>query len=151
MTAVIFLILRIGLAAALYAFLWVVFRALLRDLNQQGILLTNRKKPVLYIVVKPENGAVKTYHFQQDEIKIGRSPNSSITLSDEALSVNHARITFHHTQWWLEDLGSRNGTYLSNNPVSVPTVVIDGDEFKCGNTHFILQIDSTKESRGQNG
>jgi pSer/pThr/pTyr-binding forkhead associated (FHA) protein len=65
---------------------------------------------------------------------------------DEAMSAHHARISYHHTQWWLEDLNSTNGTFLNRDQVSVPTVIISGDEIKCGNTLLTIRIDAAEET-----
>ena len=39
-------------------------------------------------------------------------------------------VSFHHGQWWLEDLGSTNGTFLNKNQIAVPTVIITGDQIQ---------------------
>ena len=81
------------------------------------------------------------FHFRQTEIDIGRGADCDIPVKDENISANHARISFHHGQWWLEDLGSTNGTFLNKDKITIPTVIITGDQFKCGNTTFSLRID----------
>jgi pSer/pThr/pTyr-binding forkhead associated (FHA) protein len=81
---------------------------------------------------------------------IGRGSHSDISVTDDALSVNHARISFHHAQWWLEDIGSTNGTFLNKDQISVPTVIISGDNFKCGNTSFAVRIESSSDNYPSN-
>ena len=142
MTAVFVLILRIGLAIVLYYFLWQVVRSLWQDLNRQGTILSAQRKPGIHITTKTDDDKESKYHFRQTEIVIGRGSHCNLSLKDEMLSKNHARVSFHHAQWWLEDLGSRNSTFLNKDQITTPTVVIDGDEFKCGNTTFTLHIDS---------
>ena len=85
-------------------------------------------------------------HFTQPEIVLGRDSNTDLSIMDEALSAHHARITYHHGQWWLEDLNSTNGTLLNQNKLTTPAVVITGDEFKCGNTVFSIRIDADDKS-----
>jgi len=142
MTAVVVFVLRIGLAIVIYIFLWWVLQTVLQDLKQQGTILSSKKKPGIHVEAKTENGSEFKYHFWQIEIAIGRGTHCDISLADEALSTNHARLSFHHSQWWLEDIGSTNGTFLNKDKITVPTVVITGDTFKCGNTIFSLRIDS---------
>jgi len=142
MTAIFVLVLRVGLAIVLYYFLWRVLQTLWQDLNKQGKLLASQKTPGIHIDVITDTGREKTYNFWQAEVVVGRSSHCAISLSDESLSASHARLTFHHAQWWLEDLGSRNGTILNDDPITTPTVVITGDEFKCGNSNFTLRLDS---------
>jgi pSer/pThr/pTyr-binding forkhead associated (FHA) protein len=64
-------------------------------------------------------------------------------MMDEALSAHHARLAHHHGQWWLEDLNSTNGTLLNRERLTTPAVVITGDEFKCGNTVFGIQVEDS--------
>lgn len=141
MTAIVVLVLRIGLAIVLYIFLWRVMQLLWQELKQQGTILSSQKKPGIHVDAKMENGKETKYHFWQSEIVIGRGSHCDISLKDEALSASHARVSFHHGQWWLEDLGSTNGTFLNKDQIAVPTVIITGDQFKCGNAIFLLRID----------
>jgi len=141
MTATVVLVLRVGLAILLYIFLWRVLQTLWQELKQQGNLISTQKKPGIRLTAKMEDGNETSYHFWQPEIVIGRGSHCDISLLDEALSANHVRISFHHGQWWLEDLGSTNGTFLNKDQIAVPTVIITGDMFKCGNTTFSIRID----------
>lgn len=141
MIATVVLALRIALAIALYVFLgWALF-TLLQDLKQQGNKLSTQKKPNITIYAKTEKGIESQHHFAQAEIMIGRDTNCDISMMDEALSAHHARITFHHGQWWLEDLNSTNGTFLNREKLVMPAVLITGDNFKCGNSVFDIRVD----------
>lgn len=150
MTATIVLVLRIGLAIILYLFIWQVMQLLRRDLKQQGAIVFSQKKPGIHVVADTGDSRELKFHFWQSEIVIGRGSHCDITLADEALSVSHARISFHHGQWWLEDLGSTNGTFINKDRIVVPTVIITGDQFKCGNTLFSLRIDLLDDKFPQN-
>jgi predicted component of type VI protein secretion system len=145
MTAIVVLVLRIGLAVALYFFLWWVLQTVWQELRQQGTLLAAQKKPRIDIDAKTEDGREYTYHFQQAEIVIGRAANCDISLADDTLSSHHARISHHHAQWWLEDLGSTNGTFLNKVQISVPTVIISEDQLQCGNTVFNFRMEPILE------
>lgn len=142
MIATIVLALRLTLAIALYAFLGWAFFTLLQELRQQGNKLSTQKKLGITFYIKIEEGRESIRHFTQPEIMLGRDTNCDLSVMDEALSAHHARITFHHGQWWLEDLNSTNGTFLNHEKLTTPAVVITGDEFKCGNTIFSIRIDA---------
>jgi len=79
-------------------------------------------------------------YFTDDEVIIGRDPQCHCPLSDETASARHARLNYHHKQWWIEDLQSKNGTKLNGEKVSVPTVVISGDKITCGHATITLKI-----------
>jgi pSer/pThr/pTyr-binding forkhead associated (FHA) protein len=141
MIATVVLVLRFALAIALYAFLgWALF-TLLQELKQQGNKISTQKKPSITIFVNVDRKRESQRYFTQNEIIIGRDTHCDLSVMDEALSAHHARITHHHGQWWLEDLNSRNGTFLNREKLNTPAVIITGDEFKCGNTLFDIRID----------
>ena len=72
-------------------------------------------------------------------ILIGRAPGSTLVLDDDYCSNRHARIFFHDGRWWLEDLGSRNGTYLDSAQVTDPVPVATGVPIRLGQTVLELQ------------
>jgi len=47
-------------------------------------------------------------------VTFGRGTECTVPLSDEYVSTAHARLLFHDGQWYVEDLGSTNGTYLGS-------------------------------------
>jgi pSer/pThr/pTyr-binding forkhead associated (FHA) protein len=51
----------------------------------------------------------------------------------------HARIFERDGAWWLEDLGSTNGTYVNRTRVSTPTAVGPGDEVRMGKATLELR------------
>jgi pSer/pThr/pTyr-binding forkhead associated (FHA) protein len=142
MIAPVVLALRLILAIALYGFLGWALLTLWQELQQQANRLSTQRKPNITIEIRVGNKKVSQSHFSQAEITIGRDTHCDLAVADEALSAQHARVVYHHGQWWLEDLSSRNGTFLNHEKLSVPAVVITGDEFKCGNTLFSIRIDN---------
>ena len=48
-------------------------------------------------------------------------------------------------QWWLEDLKSTNGTFLNEEKLDTPTVIVTGDEIRCGQVPVRVQIDGQDE------
>ena len=141
MIATVVLVLRFALAIALYAFLgWALFK-LLQELKQQGNKLSTQKKPGITIFVNIDRKRESQQYFTQTEIIIGRDTHCDLSVMDEALSAHHARIIHHHGQWWLEDLNSRNGTFLNREKLNTSAVIITGDQFKCGNTLFDVRVD----------
>ena len=56
------------------------------------------------------------------------------------ISARHAHLTYHHNQWWLEDLASTNGTLLNDIRITTPTVITSGDELQCGATRLFISL-----------
>ena len=146
MIATIVLALRLALAITLFAFLGWAFFTLLQELRQQGTRLSTQKKLGISFYIKIGEGRESVRHFIQPELVVGRDTHCDLSVMDEALSAHHARITYHHGQWWLEDLNSTNGTFLNHEKLTMPAVVITGDEFKCGNTTFSIRIDADDQA-----
>jgi len=132
--------LRLLLTVSLYAFLGWAFVTLWRDIKSQSVLLSNRKVPRISLTVVSANFGPRVRHFTQAEVTVGRDPACECPLVDAATSARHARLSYHHNQWWLEDLGSTNGTLLNQEKLTVPTVVISGDEFRCGETLITITL-----------
>jgi len=140
MSAPFVLALRVLLAGSLYAFLgWTLF-TIWRELRSQGTWLATRKIPGLSLSISVDDQPPLQRYFTQSEILLGRDSHCDIPLSDDTVSTRHARLSYHHGQWWLEDLGSTNGTRLNKEKVSIPTVVINGDQIECGKAHIALRL-----------
>jgi len=136
MSGPVVLALRLLLTVSLYVFLGWAFLSLWRDIHFQSTLLAGRKVPTLGLSISNSMRTSQVKHFNQAEVTIGRDPACECPVDDEAISARHARLSYHHNQWWLEDLDSMNGTLLNQEKLILPTVVISGDEFRCGETGF---------------
>jgi hypothetical protein len=137
MSGPILLILRIALALALYAFLGWALYTVWSDLKQQSRKLVSPHTPPLTVIVYAGSDT-RSYRFTTPQVIIGRDPTSDCHLEDQTISAQHARLDYHHGQWWVEDLHSTNGTFLNQNPVSEPLVLTSGDQLRCG--QLTLQI-----------
>jgi len=87
----------------------------------------------LEIVGGPMDGV--TAHALRDTLVIGRGPWSGLCLHlDPLVSASHARIVRDGTGYWLEDLNSRNGTYIGEQRIRERTLIGPGTLFVLGNT-----------------
>jgi pSer/pThr/pTyr-binding forkhead associated (FHA) protein len=144
MTGVIVLIFRILITAALYGFLAWAFYTIWRDLHGQSIILSSRQVPSLSLTYQL-GGETLTRHFAISEVTIGRDPNCTCPVEDDTVSVRHAQLTYHHSQWWVEDLHSTNGTTLNQERVFTPTVIISGDELLCGRVALLITLGNNRQ------
>ncbi|SEP51915.1 MULTISPECIES: FHA domain-containing protein FhaB/FipA [Amycolatopsis] len=72
-------------------------------------------------------------------ILIGRADDSTLVLDDDYASTRHARIALRGEDWYVEDLGSTNGTYLDRAKVTAPLRVPLGVPIRIGKTVIELR------------
>ncbi|MGH9211795.1 MAG: FHA domain-containing protein FhaB/FipA [Acidimicrobiales bacterium] len=68
------------------------------------------------------------------EVTLGRAAGCQVPLEDSYASQVHARVFERDGQWYVEDLGSTNGTYLNRRRVAGPMVMKRRDRVQIGNT-----------------
>jgi pSer/pThr/pTyr-binding forkhead associated (FHA) protein len=88
------------------------------------------------VVQGPNTGA--TAALADAPILIGRGTDAAIKLDDDYVSTRHARIAASGDQWFVEDLGSTNGTYLGTQRITQPTTLMLGSQVRIGKT--ILEL-----------
>jgi pSer/pThr/pTyr-binding forkhead associated (FHA) protein len=72
-------------------------------------------------------------------VTIGRAADSTLVLTDDYASARHARLARRDGEWFVEDLGSTNGTYLDRTKVTEPTPVPPGVPIRIGKTVLELR------------
>jgi len=77
--------------------------------------------------VTPAQGDTFSHDVDGDELVIGRSMKSDLSVADRFLSRQHARLFRTDEGWMIEDLGSRNGTFVNGVRIESPTCVSPGD------------------------
>jgi DNA-binding winged helix-turn-helix (wHTH) protein len=72
------------------------------------------------------------FELTEGENIIGRSPDATVRIDTSKVSRRHARILVEETGAILEDLGSKNGTYLRGRRLEGPTALRNADEIQIG-------------------
>ena len=80
--------------------------------------------------------------LQAVENMIGRDPASTVCLDSAAVSRRHAAIRFTG-EAWLEDLGSKNGTFVGDLRVTQPVRLADGDRVRLGAVLLTFKLHRT--------
>jgi len=80
---------------------------------------------------------------------IGRDYKAAISLTDPRVSHAHAQISQQGNEFYLRDLGSRNGTWVNNRQVSVPLSLKDGDQIKVGDTALTFRSANASQSAAE--
>jgi pSer/pThr/pTyr-binding forkhead associated (FHA) protein len=96
-----------------------------------------RGQETQYIHVEVVGGPMdgQNQRLPRTTFKIGRAPSNDLTLSlDPVVSGNHARIVQKGNSYFLEDLGSRNGTYIGDEKITGRRKIQPGTLFIVGQT-----------------
>lgn len=84
--------------------------------------------------------------LERSVLKIGRDEGNDLTLpQDTYVSRHHAWILHMRGQWWVEDLGSTNGTTLNGKPLEERKLVAPGDAIKIGRTELFFELSQGKD------
>lgn len=84
--------------------------------------------------------------LQEGENFFGRDPHAVAWISSERVSRRHARIVISGEDAALEDLGSKNGTYLRGERVHSRSTLRDGDEIRIGPARLTFRVFSIAQS-----
>ncbi|TYL54985.1 FHA domain-containing protein [Nocardioides sp. BGMRC 2183] len=92
-----------------------------------------RGTPTQAVVVQGVNSGIIA-DLAAAPILIGRGNDAAIKLDDDYVSTRHARIVASGDQWYVEDLGSTNGTYLGSQRITQPVPIGLGSQVRIGKT-----------------
>ena len=136
----ILLSLRVVMAIVLYAFLGVSIYLLWKEFWHVANTSNAQTIPPIQLSTKRRANLPDEMIFNFPQIFIGRDPVCEFFLDNETVSSKHVRIFYQHSQWWAEDLGSSNGTFLNEQSVVIPTVLTDSDQLRCGKVVIDITI-----------
>lgn len=123
-----------GFLALLYAFLFWAVRVVALEAQRLPI-----KKAGARLLIESEADAPRTFTLAE-AATMGRLPHNEIVIEDTAVSGRHARITRRRGRWWLEDLGSSNGTWLNEERLDEQLRLDDGDRIRIGRTTITIDL-----------
>lgn len=90
-----------------------------------------------YVILNTESGNRQLSLAGSNCWTVGRSDDNNLVLPDRWISRNHAMIQVMETgEYYLIDLGSRNGSFVNGRRVSVPVTLRDGDQLTFGQTEL---------------
>jgi two-component system cell cycle response regulator len=89
------------------------------------------------LVVLAGTNVGEMYRLEGPEMVIGRASNATIRLNDDGISRRHARIVREGSVFYIEDLGSANGTLVQGQRIAGRTRLNDGDKLRLGPTTIL--------------
>ncbi len=154
------LLVKIGLLLLLWFFIWMTVRSLKKDADRTSGLTPAGMAPIaagygspmnepsssghafrrhkapssLELTSGPLTGTTLNLKGYQD-VSIGRSQSCTLVLEDDFASGTHARLIRRGSDWYVEDLDSRNGTWIGSERLDQPVKLSAGMEIRIGQTH----------------
>ena len=163
-------VIRLGLLALLWIFVFSIVGVLRGDLYGTKVLTRGKPKPpprparepvakpagpTAPVTPKPSRASGKrlptmltvtegsltgtTLSLTETGVLLGRNPECTLILDDDFASGRHARIFRREGRWFVEDLGSTNGTFLGSTKLTQPMLVEVGSTLRIGKTVFELR------------
>jgi len=143
---------RAGFLLILWLFVWAVLRTLRSDIYAASGLRVaprSRTSPVSLpgrtakvpkqLVVTQGSLAGTRITLGSQPVLMGRADDSTLVLTDDYASTRHARLSPRGGDWYVEDLGSTNGTYLDRAKVTTAVRVPLGTPVRVGKTVIELR------------
>lgn len=143
--------LKYGLFALLLLFIWRSMRWAVRGLTVESAPRSRRtarkggaaaeppEPPGPSSVVIHTEGARPRTVPVSGNMVMGRAPECELPLDDTFVSQQHARLFAKNGSWYVEDLGSTNGTFVNDQRLAAPAMVQPGDRVRVGTTVLELR------------
>jgi pSer/pThr/pTyr-binding forkhead associated (FHA) protein len=147
-------VLKYSLIVLLYFFVFRAIRSVAMDVSGRRRGETTQKRVPAAAAAKPSRGGKSptrvvvhdpgasgkpTTVRLTDQIEIGRSDRCAIRLQDHYVSQVHARLYERDGDWYVEDMGSTNGTFLNDGTLTGSAIVHAGDAVRVGKTVLELR------------
>ncbi len=99
------------------------------------------------LLIRDADSRNEIYPLARLRTTIGRSARSDVCIPDAFASRLHAEVRKEGDSFWLQDLGSANGTRYNGTIVSMPIPLISGGEIQIGETVLVFEDERFKESK----
>jgi pSer/pThr/pTyr-binding forkhead associated (FHA) protein len=99
----------------------------------------DRRPESLTLVVTAGSLQGTTLTLSQAPVLVGRAPECTLVVEDDYASSRHARFFLRDGAWYVEDLGSTNGTFIGKTRLTAPTRIEIGVPVRIGRTVLELR------------
>lgn len=135
--------LKYSLLALLFLFLWRAMRWVMRGLHVDAAAPaaaggTAGGGASASLVVHPPEGKARAVRLEGN-LTVGRAPECDLKIDDTYASQQHARVFARNGAWYVEDLGSTNGTFVNEQRLAAPAQLTPGDKIRIGTTTLELR------------
>ena len=104
------------------------------------------------LLIQCPDGQMKTMPLQKDRISVGRSSSAELCFPEDAgLSRQHFAFEPEGDDWTVQDLGSKNGTFVNNIPLKARLVLTPGDRITAGHLVIVYSPEAGKAGARRGG
>ena len=140
---------KYGLLILVYLFIWRALKRVVSDVRTQspgrrrksdraGAEPSTPQTASIVVVHEPDGAKPRTFKLAASML-VGRAPECDIKVDDTYASQQHARLFGRQGGWYVEDLGSTNGTFVNDQRLAAPALVQPGDKIRVGTTMLELK------------
>lgn len=141
---VFLLVLKFGMLAVLYIFVFRVFQYFISDLRRTSTGVQEKAEGMsavsgaeLVVIESNDPGLRQGEVIKLNgNLHIGRGQNNQIKMTDSFVSHNHAEIIFKNEKYFLKDIDSVNGTYINGIRTSEAVPLTHGDTVRIAGVTF---------------
>ena len=101
--------------------------------------MNEANRPLFTLLMSEGPQAGRCFPFYRETIYLGRREDNDLVLDDPLVSRHHALISSKGGQFFIEDLGSINGTFLNNEEITAPQRLHDGDIIGLGDVELLFR------------
>lgn len=130
----------------IYLFIFGVIRLIYLDVKKMSRFETNHVEDEECAALRPVKSKVQVSSMLKRRYNIygsavlGRNKTCDIVIKEQFISGEHLRIWYEDGDWVLEDLGSRNGTFVNGMRIREPVIIESQDEISAGGLNFVFEL-----------
>lgn len=133
-------LIRLAFVALLYLFVAFVVRGLWRDLRATVVVADGMVGRLVVVASPGAPGPTPGTAYGLEAVSsLGRDVNNDVVVDDAFVSTRHALLTYRGRAWYVEDMGSTNGTFLNGQRIEQTTPCGYGDVIQVGQIRFRLE------------
>ncbi len=148
MFKILSLVIRYIFIILIYYFLYGIIRLIYLDIQHiNKISRQESDSPYLKLVNRKErlDFDIQEFYDLKDETTIGRAKDNIIQILDKYISSQHSKIIKDEGEYFLEDRGSVNGTYLNSTRIEDVVKLKNGDRIGLGQIEFLFVKEAVEE------
>jgi hypothetical protein len=136
------LLFRLGVVVLLYAFLFQVMRATWRGLQPRDSPEPRHRSRASLEIVQPAQTRLRHGEIIPvgSGLTIGREHGNDLIVDEDTVSGRHSRLMMRDGLWWIEDLGSTNGTLVNEVQIARPKKLGPGDLIQIGRVRLRFNV-----------